>query len=247
MSEEGPLRVAAVGDVHYDKHSNGNLKELFIEASGQADVFSLCGDLTAHGTPEEAKILAEDMNAHLQIPALAVFGNHDFEAGKSETIREIMEETGVTVLDGEGAEIGGIGFAGVRGFGGGFDKHVLKAWGEPATKQFVQEAVDEASKLERALSRLNTDQRVALLHYAPIRETVAGEPPELFPFLGSSRLEDVLNHYHATVAFHGHAHHGHPEGTTARDIPVYNVSLSVLQRAHSDDQTPFRVVEIERR
>lgn len=245
MSEEGPLRVAAAGDVHYDKHSNGSLKELFAEASEQADVFLLCGDLTSHGLPEEARVLAEDMSAHLRIPALAVFGNHDFEAGESKAIREIMEAAGVTFLDGECATIKGVGFAGVRGFAGGFGEYTLNAWGEPAIKQFVQETIDESLKLERALSQLDTDQRVVLLHYAPIRETVRGEAPEVFPFLGSSRLEDVLNHYHATIAFHGHAHHGHPEGQTSQDIPVYNVSLPVLQHA-DPDQAPFRLLEIGR-
>lgn len=243
MEKKEKLRVAAVSDVHYDKQSNGDLEELFIEASAAADVFLLCGDLTSYGLPAEADVLAEDIRTYLQIPALAVFGNHDFEADKSAVIREIMEKAGVTFLDGQCTEVEGVGFAGVRGFAGGFDEYALNAWGESVIKEFVQEAVNEALKLERALSRLEAEQCVVLLHYAPIRETVEGESPEVFPFLGSSRLEDVLNHYHVTAAFHGHAHHGRPEGQTTQDIPIYNVSLPVLRCTYPDGP-PLRIVEI---
>jgi Icc-related predicted phosphoesterase len=136
-----------------------------------------------------------------------------------------------------------VGFAGVKGFGGGFGRHTLEAWGETGIKSFVYEAVEEALKLEKALARLGTRQRIAVLHYAPIQATVEGEPPPIFPFLGSSRLEEPLNRYQVTAVFHGHAHHGSPEGRTREGVPVYNVALRVL-RAHLGEETSFRVLEV---
>ena len=147
------------------------------------------------------------------------------------------------MLDGEECEIHGIGFVGVKGFAGGFGQHALQPWGEETTKRFVHEAVDDALKLESALARLRTPQRVALLHYAPIRDTVTGEAPEIFPFLGSSRLEEPLNRYAVTAVFHGHAHHGSPEGHTTGGIPVYNVAAPLLHKTFPD-QPLFRIVEI---
>ena len=236
--------VAAISDLHYDKQSKGALRELFDHASDVADVLLLCEDLTTYGLAEEADILAQDLRAHVKIPVLDVLGNHDFESDQPEAIRETLEEAGVQVLDGEATVVAGIGFAGVRGFGGGFGQQALNAWGESVTKQFVQEGVGEALKLEAALARLDTRHRIALLHYAPIRATVEGEPPEIFPFLGSSRLEDTLNRYEVTAAFHGHAHHGTPEGRTAQSIPVYNVSLPVLRQAYPD-RPPFCLFEVD--
>ena len=161
----------------------------------------------------------------MKIPILAVLGNHDYESGNAEEVKKILTEARVRVLDGDAVEIHGVGFAGVKGFGGGFGRRTLEPWGEDATKAFVQEAVSEALKLESALARLRTPQRVAVLHYAPIEATVEGEPREIFPFLGSSRLEEPLNRYGVTVAFHGHAHRGAPEGRTSAGIPVYNVAM----------------------
>ncbi len=149
-------------------------------------------------------------------------------------------------MDGGAIEIDGVGFAGVSGFGGGFGERMLNAWGEQIIKDFVQAAVDEELKLEQALSRLQTPTRVALLHYAPIRDTIEGEPPEIFPFLGSSRLEEPLNHYEVTAAFHGHAHRGLPEGKTTKGCPVYNVSIAVLKQAFPD-QLPYRVITVPRK
>lgn len=236
------VRIAAVGDIHCTTTSQGMLQPLFAQATEQADVLLLCGDLTDYGQADEAHVLVNEL-ATTTIPTLAVFGNHDYEAGQPEVVRQILTEAGVKLLDGEACEVAGIGFAGVKGFAGGFGSRMLQAWGEDVVKQFVHEAVEEALKLESALAKLNTPQRVAVLHYSPIQETVEGEPCDILPFLGSSRLEEPLNRFAVAVAFHGHAHHGHLEGQTSSNIPVYNVSMPLLQK-HFPDQPAFRLVEI---
>jgi Icc-related predicted phosphoesterase len=238
--QQQEVRVAAIGDVHCTKNSQDLLQPLFQRINDSADILLLCGDLTDFGLPEEAQILAKELTTNLKIPVVAVLGNHDFESGQAEEVRRILCDVGVRVLDGDGCEIHHIGFAGVKGFAGGFGERALQAWGEESTKRFVHEAIDEALKLEKAISRLQTAQRVVLLHYSPIRATVEGEPVEIFPFLGSSRLEETLNRYPVTAIFHGHAHHGSPEGRTQRDVPVYNVALPLLHRVYPD-QPPFRV------
>jgi len=236
------IRLAAVGDVHCTRTSSGALAPIFTEAASQADVLLLVGDLTDYGLPEEARVLARELSG-LKVPILAVLGNHDYEAGHEDEVVRILAEAGVQMLDGDSVEVQGVGFAGVKGFGGGFGRRTLEPWGEAATKAFVNEAVSEALKLERALARLRTPQRVVLLHYAPIEATVEGEPREIFPFLGSSRLEEPLNRYQATVAFHGHAHRGAPEGRTSGGIPVFNVAMPLMRRVLSD-ALPVRIVEI---
>ena len=246
MAKKDGLRLAAVSDIHYGRQSRGRYTELFSQASAEADVLAICGDLTDYGTPEEATLLVADLRENVRIPMLAVLGNHDFESGEEDELKTVLEDAGIEVLDGGAVEIDGVGFAGVSGFGGGFGDRMLNAWGERLIKDFVQAAVDEELKLEQALSRLQTPTRVALLHYSPIRETVEGEPLEIFPFLGSSRLEEPLNRYEVTAAFHGHAHHGLPEGKTSKGCPVYNVSIAVLRDAFPDKQ-PFRVITIPRR
>jgi Icc-related predicted phosphoesterase len=236
------VRVAAVGDVHCGKGSQGQFQPLFARVAESADVLVLCGDLTDYGLPDEARVLVRELSA-VKVPTVAVFGNHDLESGHAAEITTILTEAGVRLLDGDGVEIQGVGFAGVKGFAGGFGARALQSWGEDVMKQFVREAVEEALKLESALSRLTTEQRVAVLHYAPIRATVATEPAEIIPFLGSSRLEEPLNRYHVAAAFHGHSHGGAPEGQTTTGIPVYNVALPVLKREFPD--TPgFRLLEI---
>lgn len=236
------VRLAAVGDIHCTKTSEGTLQPLFSKATESADVLLLCGDLTDYGLPEEAHVLVKELSA-ARIPTLAVFGNHDYESGKQDEVQHILTDAGVTVLDGNACEVQGIGFAGVKGFGGGFGSKALGAWGEETIKKFVHETVDEALKLESALAKLETPQRIAVLHYSPIRATVEGEPPELFPFLGSSRLEEPLTRYSVTAAFHGHAHHGYLEGRTSSNIPVYNVAMPLLRKAFPK-QAPFRLLEI---
>ncbi len=226
-----PMRIAAASDLHYHRNSKGEAKELFTRASQEADVLLLCGDLTDYGLPDEAHVLAEDIHSFCRIPIVAVLGNHDFESGQTPELIRILEAAGVRVLDGECLEMGEVGFVGVCGFGGGFGARMLNAWGEPAIKHFVQESVDQAMKLERALSRLKTRHRIALLHYAPIRETVTGEDPEIFPFLGSTRLEGPLNRFQVDAAFHGHAHNGKLEGHTSTGVPVFNVAPAILKKA----------------
>ena len=239
-TEQHVVRVAAVGDVHCKKTSQGELQPLFQQINDSADILLLCGDLTDFGLPEEAQVLAKELTTSLKIPIVAVLGNHDFESGRVEEVQAILSAAGVKVLDGDNYEVHGLGFAGVKGFAGGFGERALAPWGEESIKRFVHEAIDEALKLERAISRLQTAQRLVVLHYSPIQATVEGEPPEIFPFLGSSRLEEPLNRYPVTAIFHGHAHHGSPEGRTQSDTPVYNVALPLLRRVFPD-QPPFRV------
>jgi Icc-related predicted phosphoesterase len=237
------VRLAAVGDIHVTKSSQGAMQQLFAQANEAADVLVLCGDLTDYGLPEEAHVLAREIATALKVPCVAVLGNHDFESGKQTEVRDILCDAGVHMLDGEAVEIAGIGFAGVKGFAGGFGRATLGAWGEDAIKGFVQEAINEELKLEAALARLRTAQRVAVLHYSPVRQTCEGEPTEIFPFLGSGRLEEPINRYRARAVFHGHAHSGAPEGATARGIPVYNVAMPLLRR-HFPNQPPFRLLEL---
>ena len=238
------VRFAAVGDLHVTKDSAGSLRSFFAQAGEAADALLLCGDLTDYGTAEEAHVLADELSV-VKVPVIAVLGNHDFESGIPETVIEILTKAGVRVLDGEACEIEGVGIAGVKGFAGGFGRGSLGAWGEPAIKQFVQEALQEALKLESALAKLRTPRRIAMLHYAPISGTVAGEPVEIFPFLGSSRLEEPLLRYPVDAIFHGHAHRGTMEGKTINGVPVFNVARPLLHRSRPD-QPPFRLFELAR-
>ncbi|HZY18767.1 MAG TPA: metallophosphoesterase [Ramlibacter sp.] len=245
MAKSGThVRFAAVGDIHVNKDSAGSLRSFFAQASEAADALLLCGDLTDYGTAEEARVLVEELGA-VSVPIVAVLGNHDFESGTPEVVCNALTRAGVRVLDGEACEIEGVGIAGVKGFAGGFGRGSLGAWGEPAIKQFVQEALHEAMKLESALAKLRTPRRIALLHYSPIAGTVAGEPVEIFPFLGSSRLEEPLLRYPVDAVFHGHAHRGAPEGKTINGVPVFNVAKPLLQRARPG-QPPFRLFEVPR-
>ena len=243
MAEKETLRIAATADLHVKKTSAGLLQPLFAKVSESADVLLLCGDLTDYGAPEEAKILAREITSSLRIPAIAVLGNHDYETGKQDEISKIMTDAGVTMLDGDAHEIHGVGFAGTKGFGGGFGRRSLGAWGEEILKKFVHETIEEALKLEAALTRLRTPQKIAVLHYSPIAATVVGEPPEIMAFLGSSRLEEPIDRYRVTTVFHGHAHHGALEGRTKGNAQVYNVAMPLLA-ASFPDQLPFRVVEV---
>ena len=238
------MRVAAVGDLHCTKTSQGALQPLFAAASASADVLLLCGDLTDYGLPDEARVLVRDVASGLRIPAVAVLGNHDYESGHHEEVAQILREGGVTVLDGDGCEVAGLGIGGVKGLGGGFGERALQPWGEDIMKRFVRETVDEALKLETALARLRTSRRVAILHYSPVQGTVEGEPLELYPFLGSSRLEEPLDRYRVDLVFHGHAHRGQAEARTRGGIPVYNVCLPLL-RELNPECPPIRIVELD--
>jgi Icc-related predicted phosphoesterase len=234
MDEIKKTRIAAVADIHVKEGDKGKWVQFFKEISSQAAILVIAGDLTDTGDEMEAQVLAEELKA-CTIPVIAVLGNHDFEKGRHKLIRQILSKTGVHILDGEAIIIGDVGFAGVKGFGGGFDKHMLSFFGEGAMKAFVQEAVDEALHLDRALSRLDAEKRdikkIAVLHYSPIKETVVGEPEPIYPFLGCSRLAEPLNRHKVLAAFHGHAHIGSLEGKTSDGIAVYNVAIPILQKA----------------
>jgi len=241
-ADKQAVRLAAIGDMHITRQSQGVLQPILSPLNEQAEALLLCGDLTDYGTAEEAQVLVRELSV-LRIPVVAVLGNHDHESGEAAQVSRILSDAGVRVLDGEACEIHGIGFAGVKGFSGGFGPATLGAWGEAATKQFVQEAINEAMKLESALARLRTRRRVALLHYAPIRGTVEGEPEQIFSFLGTSRLEEPLNRYPIDAIFHGHAHRGTLQGQTSKGVPVYNVAMPLLRRAFPD-QPPVRIIEL---
>lgn len=243
-SNRDTVRFAAVGDLHCTKDSAGSLREMFSQAAQAADALLLCGDLTDYGLPEEAHVLADELSA-ARVPIVAVLGNHDFESDQADEVRRVLSAAGVQVLDGEACEIHGVGIAGAKGFSGGFGRGALGPWGESAIKLFVNEAIQEALKLESALAKLRTPQRIALLHYSPIQATVEGEPVEIFPFLGTSRLEDPLLRQPVNAVFHGHAHRGSPEGRTMNGTPVFNVAMPLLRRSYPD-KPAFRVWEVAR-
>jgi Icc-related predicted phosphoesterase len=237
------VRLAAVGDLHYARTSRGMLQPIVTAVTRvEADILVLAGDLTDYGLPDEAAELARELTGSVKIPIVGVLGNHDFESNAMNEVRRVLMDAGVRLLDGETVELLGIGFAGVKGFAGGFGRGVLGPWGEEAVKRFVREAVEEVLKLESALARLRTATKVAILHYAPIAQTCEGEPREIFPYLGCGRLEEPLTRYPVTAVFHGHAHHGTAQGTTSNGIPVYNVSLPLL--AAADPSQPLRIVDV---
>lgn len=245
--EEAPkkTKIAAVADVHFKETDKGTWTEYFKEISTKADVLIIAGDLTDTGDETEAQILADELKS-CTVPIVAVLGNHDFEKGRHKLIRQILLKQGIHILDGESIVINDIGFAGVKGFGGGFDRQMLSFFGEAAMKAFVQEAVDEALHLDRALSRLEAEQRdikkVAVLHYSPIKETVMGEPEPIYPFLGCSRLAEPLNRHKVIAAFHGHAHIGSLQGQTTDGIKVYNVAKPILLK--QGFKCPYYLLEI---
>jgi len=237
------VRISATADLHFGRHPAETYSPILTAAAAGADVLAICGDLTDHGRVDEAEGLVKILMQSVRIPIVAVLGNHDFESGHESQVREILQHAGVHMLDGDAVEIAGIGFAGVKGFCGGFGPRALGPWGEKIIKDFVQETLAETLKLETALARLRSVTRIALLHYAPVASTVEGEPPEIFPFLGSTRLEEPLARYEVAAVFHGHAHHGQPEGQTSKGAPVFNVSFPLLQRVHPEQ--PFRRFEAQ--
>jgi Icc-related predicted phosphoesterase len=245
-AEVKKTRIAAVGDIHVRETDKGKWVEYFKEVSKQADVLVICGDLTDTGDEVEAQVLSEELRA-CTVPVVAVLGNHDHEKGRHKLIRQIVQKENIHILDGEAVVIGDVGFAGVKGFGGGFDNFMLSMFGEGAMKAFVQEAVDEALRLDRALARLDADhehlsKKIAIMHYSPIRETIIGEPEPIHPFLGSSRLSEPLNRRQVAAAFHGHAHIGTLEGKTSAGVRVFNVAKPILVKAGY--KCPFYLYEI---
>jgi Icc-related predicted phosphoesterase len=242
MSAKDTVRIAALGDLHLGRTAAaGALQPLFTQISESADILVLCGDLTDYGTLDEARAFLKEV-AIVRIPIVGVLGNHDFESDQQADIMNLFKDAGLAMLDGDTVEIHGVGFAGVKGFAGGFGRRALGPWGEDIIKRFVREAVDEALKLESALARLRTDRNVVVLHYAPIQGTVEGEPVDIYPFLGCSRLEDPITRFPVSAVFHGHAHHGKAEGRTRTNVPVFNVSMSLMRECFPE--RPFRLVEI---
>ena len=236
------IRVAASGDLHCREDQHGRFRNFIKHVNEVADVLLLCGDLTDRGTPEEARTLAEDLSA-LRIPCVAVFGNHDYEAGASKQICAELAKANVHFLDGDHYVFEKtLGIAGIKGFGGGFGRATLQAFGEGPTKAFVQEGVSESLKLEAALGQLETSKKVVMLHYSPIVDTCVGEQPEIMPFLGTSRLVYPIDHYGAAVVFHGHSHFGSREGKTPGGIRVMNVAMPLLAKTTPEQR--FALVEV---
>lgn len=227
-------RIAAVADIHVKTGDKGKLSDYFRDISKNADILLIGGDLTDTGDEVEAQVLSEELN-NCNIPVVCVLGNHDYEKGRHKLIRQIVQNENVHVLDGEAVVIGNVGIAGVKGFGGGFDNHMLSMFGEEGMKAFVKEAVNESLNLDRALNRLDQEyddlKKIVLMHYAPVKNTIIGEPEQIFPFLGCSRLAEPLARQEIAAVFHGHAHKGILEGETQNGIKVYNVARPILQKA----------------
>jgi uncharacterized protein len=238
-NEAGTVRIAAIGDIHVHETSSAPYRDLFTEISDSCDVLVLAGDLTDFGKTSEAEILAEDLR-HCKVPVVAVLGNHDHECGQPEEVRRILRQSGVCFL-GENAHIHkGVGFAGVKGFGGGFGRYMLGAFGEEATKAFVKESQDECMRLEIALRSLRTDRKLVVLHYAPVEATVVGEPEQIYPFLGSARLAEVIDRFDVSAVVHGHAHRGAHRGETPKGVPVFNVAAGITK----ESGRPYAVIEV---
>jgi uncharacterized protein len=235
------MRVAATADLHFTPQSYAKLKDQFERVRDEADVLLLAGDLTNYGQPSEMEPLLNVL-VRLRVPTIVVLGNHDYESGKEEELCRMIVSAGIKLLDGTAYERDGVGFAGTKGFVGGFGRGMLTAFGEREIKQFVQVSIDEALKLERAMAQLRTQKRVVVLHYSPIQETVQGEAPEIFPFMGTSRLAEVVDRHGADLVVHGHAHHGKLDGRTPAGTPVHNVAISLLQS--QEPSSVYRVFDL---
>ncbi len=235
------MRIAATADLHFSAAHHTALHDQLNHVRDEADILVLAGDLTNYGKPEEMEPLL-NVVVRSRIPTVAVLGNHDYESGRQAELMRMMEGSGIKVLDGTAYERDGVGFAGTKGFVGGFGRGVLTAFGEPEIKQFVQASIDEALKLERAMAQLRTAKRVVVIHYSPIATTVQGEAAEIYPFLGTSRLAEVIDRHGADLVLHGHAHHGQLEGKTTGGSPVYNVAITLLQARQP--ATSYRIFDI---
>jgi Icc-related predicted phosphoesterase len=241
MPKEEKLKIAAMGDLHAQEAAKNYFKDFFSKIHEKADVVVLCGDLTQLGLPNEAEILAEDLSL-CRIPVVAVLGNHDYESGHQDEVVQILKQAKAHMLEETPFEFNGVGFAGVKGFGGGFEPHMLGPFGEAGTKAFVDEVLKESLQLEKQLSILNTEKKVVAMHYSPIKETVVGEPEEIWPFLGSTRLMEPIDNFNASVVFHGHAHFGTASGKTNKGIPVFNCSRFVMEKI--DPEQNFAIYEL---
>lgn len=235
------MRIAATADLHFSASRHSALHDQLSRVRDEADVLVLAGDLTNYGQPDEMEPLL-NVVVRSRVPTIAVLGNHDYENGKQAELIRMMATAGLKVLDGTAYERDGVGFAGTKGFVGGFGRGMLTAFGEPEVKQFVQASIDEALKLERAMAQLRTPKRVVVVHYSPIPGTVQGEAAEIFPFMGTTRLAEVVDRHGADLVLHGHAHHGKLEGKTIGGSPVYNVAITLLQA--QQPPAAYRVFDI---
>ena len=235
------MRIAATADLHFTPARFSALHDQLNRVRDEADVFVLAGDLTNFGRPDEMEPLLNVL-VRLRLPVIAVLGNHDYESERQVDLMRMLSQEGIKVLDGSAYERDGVGFAGTKGFVGGFGRGVLTAFGEPEIKTFVRATIDETLKLERAMSQLRTKKRVVVLHYAPVVTTVAGEAPEIYPFLGTSRLAEVIDRHGADLVVHGHAHNGCCDGKTPGGVPVHNVAITLLQR--QNPSAVYRVFDI---
>lgn len=230
------IRVAAVGDVHVGTDSVGIVREAFGGVRDRADVLLIAGDLTKSGAPEEAELLASELRG-LELKIVAVLGNHDHHSDREADVARILADVGVVVLEGDSVVVdvpgGTIGVAGIKGFGGGFTGASGSEFGEREMKAFVAHTRERAEALQDALSSLRADVRIAMMHYAPVRETLQGEPPEIFPFLGSYLLGEAVDRAGADLVLHGHAHRGREHGLTPGGINVRNVAQTVIGQAYS--------------
>jgi Icc-related predicted phosphoesterase len=235
------MRIAATADLHFVPQNHAVLQDQLVRARDEADVLVVAGDLTNNGLPAEMEPLVNLM-VRVRVPTVVVLGNHDYESGHEQELARMLSSAGVKVLEGSAYERDGVGFAGCKGFVGGFGRGILTAFGEPEIKAFVRASIDEALKLERALSQLRTAKRVVVLHYSPIAATVEGEAREIYPYLGTSRLAEVIDRHGADLVLHGHAHNGSLSGHTTAGIPVQNVAITLLQAQHPS--TSYQVFDI---
>ena len=238
------MRIAAAADLHVRSGEEERVRAMFETARTEADVLVLAGDLTDHGRPGETEALVRGLH-HVGIPIVAVLGNHDHEAGNERDMMRMLGASGVHILDRRRPTtiIDGIGFAGVKGFGGGYGQRLVRGFGEDSLKAFVSASVVEAEALRAALLSLPTTTKVAVLHYSPVEATIEGEPRDIWSFLGTSRLEQALDEGGASFCVHGHAHHGRLEGATERGVPVRNVSLPVLKA--SGVERPYLLFDVK--
>ncbi|CCH31633.1 metallophosphoesterase [Actinosynnema sp. NPDC047251] len=230
------IRVGAVGDVHLGEDSRGLLRPALEKIGEHADVLLLAGDLTRHGTVAEARVVADEFGG-LPVPVVAVLGNHDHHDDHPAELTEVLRDAGLVVLEGETAtfDVDGhtVGVAGVKGFGGGFAGKCGSAFGEPEMKAFINHTAGIAERLESALGSLDTDVKVALTHYSPVPDTLRGEPPEIYPFLGSYLLGEAIDATGTDLAVHGHAHFGVEHGMTPAGVRVRNVAQPIIRSAYT--------------
>ncbi|GIF00309.1 metallophosphoesterase family protein [Paractinoplanes rishiriensis] len=242
------IRIAAVGDVHVDKDVLGRFRPALEQLPDRADALLVAGDLTRHGTVDEARCFATEFGG-LGVPVVVVLGNHDHQSDQQAQVTEVLTESGITVLEGDATvlEIRGqrLGIVGVKGFGGGFAGACASNFGEREMKDFVGTTEAIADRLAAALQSVRADALVALTHYAPVPETLVGEPLEIYAFLGCYQLGRAIDSAPTSLALHGHAHHGSERGRTPGGVPVRNVAHPVIKQAYNVYQLLSDQVDLE--